>query len=61
MIDASGVVQDCVPEETSGSAVLDAMTCIVLRQRAKFKPARGVDGNPIHSYLDQHVTWRLGN
>ena len=61
MIDAGGVVQDCVTEETSGSAVLDAMTCIVLRQRANFKPARGVDGKPIHSYLDQHVTWRLRN
>ena len=45
--------------ETSGSAVLDAMTCIVLRQRAKFKPARDVDGKPVHSYYDQRVTWQI--
>ena len=59
MIDDKGVVQDCMANETSGSAVLDAMTCIVLRQRAKFKPARDVDGKPVHSYYDQRVTWQI--
>ena len=60
MIDEKGIIQDCAIEETSGSAARDGMTGMILRQRAKFKPAIDVDGKPTKSVYGQRVTWKLG-
>jgi hypothetical protein len=59
MIDETGMLKDCLVEETSGVAVLDAMTCDVLRERAKFRPAADAAGKPVKSVLTQGVVWRF--
>lgn len=59
MIDEKGTVADCLVEEPSGIASLDAMTCIVLRQRARFHPAEDVAGKPMRSMATQTVNWRM--
>jgi hypothetical protein len=59
MIDEAGKLKDCLVEETSGIATLDAMTCIVLRERARFRPAADSAGRPVRSVLTQSVVWRI--
>ena len=59
MIDASGKIADCATMQTSGSAILDAMSCIVLRERARYTPAMGLDGTPMRSFADSCINWKL--
>jgi TonB family protein len=59
MIDEKGALKDCLVEETSGIATLDAMTCLVLRERAKFSPALDAAGRPVRSVLTQSVIWKI--
>ena len=59
MIDEKGAVKECATTETSGSGVLDAMTCIVLQDRAKFHPALDIDGKPVKSFDDTRVKWLI--
>lgn len=60
MIDEAGALKDCMVEETSGIAVLDAQTCILLHERAKFRPALDDAGKPVRSVLTQRVHWKMG-
>jgi hypothetical protein len=60
MIDESGAIKDCMIEATSGVATLDAMGCIVLRNRAKFRPARDAEGKPLRSVVSSRIVWRIG-
>jgi TonB family protein len=59
MVDETGALKDCMVEETSGVATLDAMTCAVLQQRAKFEPALDQAGKPARSVLTTRVNWRI--
>jgi TonB family protein len=59
MIDENGKLKDCMVEETSGVATLDAMTCAILQQRAKFEPALDLAGKPARSVLTDRVRWRI--
>lgn len=59
MIDENGGLLDCVIEETSGVASIDAMGCQVMKERAKGKPARDAAGKPIKSILRQQVHWHI--
>ena len=59
MIDETGAMKDCLVEETSGIATLDAMTCYVLQEKAKFRPATDAAGKPVRSVLTQGVRWRI--
>lgn len=59
LIDEAGKVADCTVIETSRIASLDAQSCIIVRQRAKFSPAVGLDGKPAKSAFRQRITWRL--
>ena len=59
LIDEQGKVADCTVTETSGLASLDAQSCAIIKERAKFKPAIGLDGKPAKSSYFQRVTWRL--
>jgi TonB family protein len=58
MIDETGTLKDCLIEETSGIATLDAMTCLALNKRAKFTPALDEAGKPVRSVLTTRVVWR---
>lgn len=59
LIDEQGKVSDCLLEQTSGNASLDAMTCIVLVQRARFHPAVDASGKPVRSAQVQAINWRV--
>ncbi|HEY0446327.1 MAG TPA: energy transducer TonB [Allosphingosinicella sp.] len=59
MVDETGALADCLVEETSGVASLDAMACFVLQKRAKFRPAIDAAGKPARSVLTQSVTWGM--
>lgn len=59
LIDERGKVADCTVTETSGVASLDAQSCAVVKERAKFKPAIGLDGKPSKSSYFQRIRWRL--
>ena len=49
LVDENGAAKDCMIEETSGVATLDAMGCGRLQQRARFKPALDASGKPARS------------
>lgn len=61
MIDEVGKLRDCMVEETSGIATLDAMTCGVLLERAKFSPALDASGKPVRSVLTTRISWKIAS
>jgi TonB family protein len=60
LIDEKGGVAACHVLKASGVPALDGMGCAVIRERAKFKPARDSTGKPIRSStVTPPVSWRL--
>jgi TonB family protein len=59
LVDETGRVADCSVMETSGVAALDAQSCVVIKERARFTPAIGKDGKPAKGAFIQKITWRL--
>ena len=59
-VDATGAITDCIIEQ-SASAVLDARTCDLIRQRAKLLPARDRHGRPVASEKRTKVAWRISS
>ena len=59
LIDEKGKVADCTLIETSGVASLDIQSCGIIKMRAKFAPAVGIDGKPAKHAALQAITWRL--
>ena len=60
MIGRDGSVMDCVVNESSGVASLDAMGCQVIRERAKFKPAIDAAGKPtVDTYGTPPIRWMI--
>jgi hypothetical protein len=55
----NGRLTGCKIVMSSGSASLDAQTCRIIQQRARFSPARDAQGKPIAGKVFQRVTWRL--
>jgi TonB family protein len=59
LINEKGRIADCAILETSAAPVLDAQSCAVIKDRARFKPAVGPDGKPVKDGYIQRITWRL--
>ena len=59
LVDEQGKVADCTVIGPSGVASLDAQSCSVIKQGAKYKPAVGLDGKPAKSAVFQRITWKL--
>jgi TonB family protein len=60
LVDEKGAVAGCHVLKPSGVPVLDAMGCQVIRQRAKFTPARDAQGKAVRSTLvTPRVSWRM--
>ena len=59
LVDEAGKLVDCTIVETSGVAVLDAQTCIIVRDRGKFSPAIGADGKPTKGVFVQRIRWEM--
>ena len=60
LVDEKGQLADCMLDETSGVPTLDAMTCIIIKQRVKFRPAVGSDGKPVRAALTTRIRWEMG-
>jgi TonB family protein len=57
LINEKGRVADCTIVETSGVAALDAQTCAIMMERAKFEPAMGPDGKPAKDAAVSRIRW----
>ncbi|MFZ5747351.1 MAG: energy transducer TonB [Pseudomonadota bacterium] len=58
-VDAKGAVVDCAVTEGSGSAVLDTATCALLRERARFHPAKDKSGKAASAVFASRIRWEL--
>lgn len=58
-INEHGRVMRCEVRVSSGSDALDARTCVILSNRARFEPARDESGHPVSDTYTQRITWRL--
>ena len=55
----NGRVTRCTVTSSSGSAILDAATCRMLTQRARFTPATDANATPIEASMTGALQWRL--
>ncbi|WP_114951392.1 energy transducer TonB [Sphingosinicella terrae] len=58
-VSSRGEVSYCVVTRSSGSSALDARTCEIMRERARFEPARDAEGNPAPDTVRADLTWRI--
>lgn len=56
-VDRAGQVTGCKVTESTATARLKAETCRLLRERARFEPARDKKGNAIASVYPGYVAW----
>lgn len=56
-IDARGRVTACEIIQSSGSALIDATTCRILRLRARFSPARDAANHPVADTVSNSIGW----
>lgn len=61
IVRTDGTLQGCSIEATSGDSGLDALTCELVHKRAKFQPARWVDGTPAYGIYRLPVVWAIGD
>lgn len=54
-----GTVKDCTVTSSSGSSALDSTTCRLMRQRARFTPARNNRGEPTGDTVASAIRWVL--
>jgi protein TonB len=54
-----GKVRDCTVTASSGSSALDSTTCKLMRQRARFTPARNDRGEPTGDTVASAIRWVL--
>lgn len=58
-VGSDGKVRECAVTSSSGSSALDSTTCKLMRQRAKFTPARDSDGKVIGDTVSSAIRWVL--
>jgi len=58
-IDETGRVSDCIVVESSGVESLDKATCPLLRQRARYEPARDAQGQSLRAPAYYRFSWQL--
>jgi hypothetical protein len=57
LIDETGKVADCMLLATSNVPVLDAQSCAIVVERARFTPAVGADGKPARDAVISRIRW----
>ena len=58
-IGTDGRVSDCRLKLSSLSPTLDAATCQILTERARFAPALDRKGRPVTDHYSQRITWKI--
>ncbi|MET1112810.1 MAG: energy transducer TonB [Allosphingosinicella sp.] len=61
LIGEDGRVADCTIVSTSGVPSLDSQACALLKVRAKFEPALGLDGKPAKDSVVGAIVWRMSS
>jgi periplasmic protein TonB len=56
-LDAAGLVSGCIITSSSGSPDLDAVTCSLVTQRARFRPATDAKGKNVEGTFSNRVRW----
>jgi len=59
VIDTNGRVSDCRVTRSSGRADLDAVTCRVIRERFRYRPARNARGQPVPDVMIGQQDWEV--
>jgi TonB family protein len=59
LIDETGHVADCSVDQPSGVGILDVATCVLIRKRARFIPARDGSGKPTRDARATKVIWKI--
>jgi TonB family protein len=60
-VDAQGRVTACTVTRSSGDSQLDETTCAILRERARYEPARSAEGRAVAGTDMGRVTWRMSS
>ncbi len=55
----SGRVSQCIVTQSSGNAVVDAVTCRLIRERFRFRPARDGRGRPVPAWIVENHSWEV--
>ena len=55
----NGRVVSCTVARSSGSSILDASTCRILRSRLRFEPATDARGRPVEGSVSGEYQWVL--
>lgn len=58
-VDPAGSVEGCRVTDSSGSERLDEATCRILRERARYAPARNSDGDQVADRVTAQINWQL--
>jgi len=58
-IGIDGRAKDCRVLSSSGNADLDKASCDAILLRARYSPALDQHGNPIESYSERRIRWKL--
>jgi protein TonB len=58
-VGANGRVEQCEVTASSGSSALDSATCRIMKNRAKFTPARDSDGRATGDSVTSAIKWVL--
>lgn len=58
-VDAKGAVGGCTIVASSGFEPLDKQTCLAMRKRARFNPARRADGTPVPTIWINRARWAV--
>ncbi|QIG80421.1 energy transducer TonB [Stakelama tenebrarum] len=59
LVDAEGKVTNCAISRPTRSWRLDTATCRILRERARFTPARDAQGRAVPGRFEGAFTWQL--
>lgn len=59
LVNEEGRVADCMVTATSGQAMLDTQSCAIVKERARFTPAKTTDGKPRKGRVTSRITWRI--
>lgn len=59
VVGPDGKVKDCTVTSSSGSSALDSTTCRLMRQRARFSPARNNRGEATIDTVSNAIRWVL--
>ena len=58
-IGIDGRPTDCAVTSSSGSVSLDATSCRIMIERARFRPATDASGKPVQDSFESRISWRI--